>query len=282
MSYDALENSTDGGLKASLYLAEYGNGEDDYFAYTDFTSAITFQGRVYEPVSIGREPLKASGSLEQGPFTVDIAPNSGLAEYIGDRIPDHEIRLTIRVGHVDDPDGEYLPVWAGKITGAKRKDVFVELGCESVLAALRRPGLQRQYQRSCGWTLYEPQCNARRVVRSQAVPVIVGQNVIVLRNGWEAALDPEKYKGGYVSWDSGRPGSVSARTILDVNVHAQGHALLLQGDTFGLAAGAVVRVHAGCNRQPDDCKAIHDNILNFGGQPNIPTENPLAFTNRFY
>ena len=121
MTYDALENSTDGGLKASLYLAEYGPGEEDYFAYTDFTSAITFQGIVYEPVAIGREPLTASGSLDQKPFTVDIAPNAGLAEYIGNRTPDHEIRLTIRVGHVADEDQEYLAVWAGKITGAKRR-----------------------------------------------------------------------------------------------------------------------------------------------------------------
>ena len=183
---------------------------------------------------------------------------------------------------MDDPDREYLAVWSGLITGSKRKDTMVELGCESILSALRRSGLTRQYQRSCGWTLYEPFCNAARAVRAQAVPVIVGANLIVLGAGWNGSLSPGKFKGGYVSWNGFRPGSVHARTILDVTDHAKGHTLLLQGDTFALDSGEFVRVYAGCNRQPDDCKNIHNNINNFGGQPNIPNENPVSFTNRFY
>lgn len=282
MTFGNFESSRDKALPVTLYLVQYGNGPNDYFAYTDHREAIVYQGHTYEPVAIGRAAVKASGSLEQNQFTVDIAPNAPLAEFMADRIPDTDVRLTVRAGHLDDPDGQFLLVWKGRIVGTKRKDTTVELGCESLLSSLRRPALVRQYQRSCGWTHYEPHCNAPRRVRASVAPVVIGQNVVVVSGNWNGSLAPGKFKGGYVSWDGVRAGSVYSRTILDVTPHARGHSLLLQGDTFGVSASTILRLFAGCNRLQDDCKNIHNNILNFGGQPHIPTENPIGFPNRFY
>ena len=281
MGLDNIEQSPESGHPIALFHFVYGNGATDYFAYTDHDEDFTFKGITYEPVPIGRDKISSSGGLDNSTFTVEISPDAPIVKFMTTQTLNQEIKLIIRQGHIGDPDREFLIIWKGRITGAQKKRRTVQLGGESIVTSLRRPGLKRQYQRSCGWALYEPFCNAPRVVRASLVPRLVGGNLVILSSGWSSPLAPVKFKGGHVTWPSGVVGGLNIRTILDVRLHAQGDMLLFQGDTLGLGTGPI-KVYAGCNHQPDDCRAVHDNIVNFGGQWNIPTENPVGFSNRYY
>ena len=59
MSYESFETSSERGLKATLFLIEYGTGREDYFAYTDYTAPITYQNRIYEPVPVKRGTIES-------------------------------------------------------------------------------------------------------------------------------------------------------------------------------------------------------------------------------
>lgn len=282
MTFDNLDRSSESGLPISLYLITYGTGANDFFAYTDHDREVTYLGRAYQPVPIGRAGSETTGNIQSEPFFIDVAPDLDIVDYMAMRTPTQDVRMEIRQGHHDDPDMEYLVVWSGRLTGFERKGATVRLGGELTTASLRRPALKRQYQRGCNWALYAAECNALRNIRNTVVPAIVGRNLVVLAPGWNGALDPGKFKGGYLTWDSAALGGTHSRTILDVAGHAQGHRLLLQGDTDGLDPGERVNLFAGCNHQFSDCKDIHNNIANFGGQWAIPLENPVGFVNRFF
>jgi hypothetical protein len=53
-----------------------------------------------------------------------------------------------------------------------------------------------------------------------------------------------------------------------------GGALTIDNIGPGLAVGLVVTAYPGCNRSMTNCIAF-GNLLNYGGQPYIPTVNPM-------
>lgn len=282
MTFDERESSPESATPVSLYLITYGAQADDHYAYTDNDESIVYRGVIYEPVAIGRNSVQAGGNLEQSEFLIDIDPNAHVVDFLRNRTPTEKIRLEVRQGHADDPDGQFVVVWTGFVSGTQRKGMSEQISGELLTSSLARPGLRRQYQRGCAWALYEPHCNAARTVRATAVPVVIGDNLVVLAAGWNGSLGVEKFKGGYVSWQSVKLGGTHIRTIIDVLPHDSGETLVFQGDTDGLEEASPVRVFAGCNHQLDDCQEVHNNIVNYGGQPNIPRENPVGVRNRFY
>ena len=282
MTYEDFESSVEQGAPITLYLITYGNGADDHFAFTNADEDQTYQGIVYEPVPVTREAIQATGNLENVSFRASIDPAAAIVEYLSERTPTQEVRMVVREGHVGDEDGEFQVIWTGKLTGSQRKGNLVELTGELIVASLSRPGLKRQYQRGCSWALYEPHCNAARTVRASPTPNSIGANLVVLTLGWNGSLDREKFKGGYISWVSAALGGTHRRTILDVLDHTDGEVLLLQGNTDGLGVGTAIGIFAGCDHTPEDCRELHNNIRNYGGQWNIPLENPVGNRNTFF
>ena len=70
------------------------------------------------------------------------------------------------------------------------------------------------------------------------------------------------------------------RTVRQID--SSGTILTLNAPVRNLPAGERATLFLGCNRQQTDCRALHNNIKNFGGCPRIPTESPLGVNNQFY
>ena len=75
-------------------------------------------------------------------------------------------------------------------------------------------------------------------------------------------------------------GVKETRTVAKVS--NSGTEVSLRGSLRGLLVGATVGAVLGCGRNMQSCKTLHDNILNYGGQPFIPLDNPLSQKNQFY
>ena len=283
MTFPTQETSTEQGAPVSLFHFVYGQRPQDYFAYTDFDVPITHNTIVYEPTVIEREEIQVTGQVEDQRFEIQINPNSVLMTYLQTRTPTQSIYLTIRQGHYEDPDNEFLVVWMGSIRSHNRKDRVVELACDSVLASMRRLGLKRNYQRGCPWPLYGTHCAAARVVRSRQQPLSLGRNVFTVPSVWNGALEKSKFISGYVSWEDVDYASTQVRTITDVTTEQGGYDVIqIQGITDGLALTSEVEFFLGCNHQVSDCENLHNNLLNYGGQHKVPTQNPVGYVNRFY
>ena len=107
----------------------------------------------------------------------------------------------------------------------------------------------------------------------------VGKNYIDFEDTWFNALPVDKFVGGFVQWLDNETKIMQTRTILSMPSDTR---VVLNGDVFGLAAGGQVSAYLGCNHQLNDCENVHHNVINFGGQPWIPKDNPTKLTNQFY
>ena len=99
---------------------------------------------------------------------------------------------------------------------------------------------------------------------SATVSAVSGQ-LVTLTAGWEGAFDPDKFVRGMLKW---KPAGETTRRRMIVRRAA--NVLTVAGTTGELAPTDTVQVVLGCNHRPfadndGDCQALHDNILNFGG-----------------
>lgn len=297
MTFAAKETSRAAGEPINLYKFVYGDLDFQVFGYTDAEQpvAVTDVDDVtvtFQPAPVDRTKLTASGSLDKSKVTVTLPQNCDLAALYLSYPPSSVTQLIMYQGHASDPDAEFKVVWTGKVLGCTRKGSKAEFTCEPVSTSMRRNGLRRRYQYGCPLVLYgigPRQCNANKAAATQATTVAsVSKNRITLPAGWNGERAADKFVGGLAEWTTD-DGAAEIRTVL--RLEDAGLTILVAGDTRGLSPGHAVSVVLGCNHLaglPDvqidgDCGPLHDNILNFGGQPWIPLKNPLAFgVNQYY
>ena len=280
MSFSQYEMSRQEGIPASLYLIQWGDAASSYIAYTDSDVPITHAGITYQPEVIGRARIEASGALDRKALEIDINPNASIVRMYAENPPTQKVGLTIRHGHVDDPAAEYLVVWTGVIKNVNWEKPIASIVGEPLDTLLARPGLRRHYMLGCPHVLYSAAtCKADKTRLQRVVtPAALGSNYIDLAAGWNGATEASAYIGGYMEWTDAN-GNRQIRTVVRFGTSEN---QLLVGNTRTLTTETSVTVYAGCQRNTADCRDLHDNIVNYGGQPWIPLENPIGYVNRFY
>lgn len=276
MTFAQREESRHQGQPVDLYHFRFGTAPNAYYAYTDAEVPVMHGGVTYLPIPISRSAVTASGTLDKSAMKIKLPINTQIAELFRVYPPSQVVTLIMRQGHIGDPEGDFLVHWTGRVLGSDREGSECELNCEPIAASMRRTGLRRHYQIGCPHVLYGKRCRANKelaTIRRDALTV--SGNTVDLALGWNGALSPAKYIGGLLEWDG--PNGPEARTILRVIDNVK---LYLSGPTTNLLSGTEVRVVLGCNHQQTDCNALHANIHNYGGQPYIPTKNPIN-TNPF-
>lgn len=285
MSFEKREESRYHGEPVDLYYIRYGTQPSSFVAYTDAETEITFGGVAYRPLAIDRDTVKASGTLDKSGLTITVPHDTEIPELFRVFPPSEVISCIIRTGHANDPDGEFIACWSGRILSCRHTDTDTcELTGEPISSAMRRPGLRRPYGYACPHALYGPNCRAIKAnAKTDAVAFNVLDTAITLSDGWTLA-DPLKYVGGLVEWVT----ALNEREVRSILRVSAGKVLHLDGPPRGLEEGMDVEVFLGCDHQwrqdpaDTDCMALHNNILNYGGQPFIPSRNPLGLVNQFY
>lgn len=281
MTFTAKEESVADGVPITLYFFRYGPAAGEFFALTDHDSSFVYSGTTYSPVAIGREEVEASGGLDNSTLELQIDPGAEIVSYLLRKPAGQVVSLTIYQGHANDTAKEFFVVWAGRVLSAARKDPWAEIAAEPVSTSLRRVGLRRHYQTMCPFLLYGPQCRADPDHAKQ-VRIIAGfgENYLDLSDGWNGGVPKGTFRMGYVEWDHADTGATIRRATLTVITSSD--RIILEGDTDGLAEGATVSLFPGCAHSTSDCKSVHNNINNFGGQPLIPVDNPVKTKNLYF
>lgn len=288
MTFGALNSSVDQGGPIQLFRFTYGESEDQVLAYTSAleTQTVDHGGSVgvvnYEPVPVERDAIVSNGTLDRSALAISLDVGTDIAELFRIYPPSSVVNLVIYEGHVDDPDGEFVVIWSGRIVSATREGSTLRLSGEPISTQLRRSGLRRHYQYGCPHALYGPQCGADKASATVTGTVAsISGNVVTLEPGWEGYFDRAKFLRGTLEWTP-YGGSLERRAIIKVDDDA----LTLSGAPLDLAATDPVDVVLGCNHRAfaedgGDCEGLHDNIQNFGGQPWIPLTNVIN-RNPFY
>lgn len=266
MTFDALEASQADARPITLF--EFQTGVSTFLRYADADETVADGGNTYIAIPIDIDTISASGSLDNSETRVTVPQDAGLAELYLIYPPEIPVTLVVRIGHFGDP--EFKLAFTGTVLSCDRQASEAILACEPVTAALRRPGLRRNWQLGCPYALYKGLCTASKAAGTSVhVVQSLDSTTITLLTGWNGAFGIEKFNGGMVEWTNAN-GGTEVRTIL----RTTDTQLALSGLVRDLAALDSVNVIISCNRQMDDCEFIHNVIRDFGGQPFIPLENP--------
>ena len=281
MTFQAREESRQQGEPVHLYFFKYGPGALDFFAYTDAETDVTHSGVTYRSIPFDRDNIKSSGSLDNSDVTLRCPADSELANLFKVFPPDHEVSIILRQGHIGDPDNEFVVIWTGRIMSPSFNGNECSFNCQPVSTAMRRAGLRRHWQYSCPHALYGSECEADQNAATSATTLVSATaNSVTLPSDWATPPRKSKYVGGMVIW-TGAGALMQRRMVLRVI----GDTLVLSGLVRDLVPGQEVKVVLGCNHRAgldDDCIQLHNNILNYGGDPWIPTKNPLSQVNNFF
>lgn len=248
------------------------------YAYCDGETAITRSGVVYQPWPIEASDFTFDGTLDKSDVTITMASGSGIEdEYLGFP-PDSIVNLTMFDGHMNLDVSEFRAVWRGRVMSPEFPDdeATVKFSAVPISALIAKPGLREHYQLSCRHSLYGHKCRADKPAATVSATVTaIAQYQFTLSS---PIANPADFRAGLALWTYGTSRS-SLRTILDVS--EDGLVVTVRGTLRGLETGSSVSLTKGCNRTEENCSRIHGNILNFGGQPFIPLENPLSSKSQF-
>lgn len=290
MSYDDYEHSRSGQETVELYLFRFGSHPEAFLAVTDAETPITFDpsdgnGPVpFMPMPISRGNIEKKARLARETMTVEVPKNSLLGLRFMPYSPTSVVTLRIWSGHAPHPDApapwasgqQFAATWAGRVMEAVRTKTVTKFNCEPAGGSMKRPGLRRNYQRSCPHILYGTGCQADKEAATVTAAIDeVASNRLVFAPGWNTSgFEARKFVGGLVEW-AGEFG-LETRMILTL---PNDNTVVMSGPTLGLQAEDEVSVILGCAHDLADCEEIHDNVLNYGGHPWIPKRNPINKNN---
>lgn len=268
-SFESIETSKYNRKPIELFEFVFGLAPEDRFTYTDSDKDEFFGGSLYKKIPIKRAAIATNGTLDKSNLDVTVSQASEIADVFRISPPSYVISLTIRQGHVDNPDNEFPVVWTGRALSCSRKDAQVVISCEPIGTGLDRPGLRRNYQRGCPFFLYGEQCRAAKTAFNYSVAAVHVFNLITVA-GFNR--DPREFVDGIIEWTSAE----GRKEIFPIaNIDASGN-VQLNGSPRVLNVGDTVTMYRGCDRTMGTfgCQ-MHNNINNFGGQPWIPFKNPV-------
>lgn len=307
MSFGEFEASGDRGEPIELYLFIYGSGAGQFIGYTDAEQPLTrFEPAVnavvtYAPIPIASGKITSSGTLDRQNLTVAFPENAALTDLFRYRPTSSVVSLIKFQGHANDPAQQFLSNWNGRVVGFNIADNETELTCQPAATAMQRNGLRRHWQYGCPHFLYSQGpglCNASKAAATANFLVAgFSANVLTLDlvgsiNAWGASSkysdwgNPERrerWAGGLVEWTS-PSGRAEIRSIVRIEPNSS---LRLSSAMEEMPTSATVQLIYGCNHKTGipslfdggDCLPVHNNILNFGGDPWIPLENPVGLKN---
>jgi len=271
MSFNGIETSKERGRPYEKYQFQYGVSSDESYKYIN--GAKDVDDFIAAPIS--REVYKTSGKVERDQLNIRLPASSNLAKMILPYPPPYPISVTIWQGHYGDNND--MVVWVGRVLSNAFVEPEVTLTCESTLIQLKRRGNKRRWQVGCPLLLYsqgDSQCNVNRDDFTVTATVVDIQNgVPVFNANWFDPFPRGKFINGMIRWVSEQ--GVEYRTIRDVTETR----VVFNGLMRGLETGMEVELILGCNHKQTDCKDLFDNILNYGGDPWIPLQNPVKHPN---
>lgn len=282
MTFAARETSRLNGRPFHLYTFRYGGDAGGVRRYTnlatEFVHGLDDNGKpaVYLPLPIQHGEVVSSGTLDKTALDVRLPESGDIPDLYRDETPSSVVSLIIRQGHAGDAD--FKVHWAGKVIGTSYEDDEMVLTCEPISSSMRRSGLTRDYQYTCPLVLYGSRCRASRAAATSShVIVAVDGAVVTLPAGWATEEARRHYVGGVFEWSAGANGK-SRRTVISAGETM----LVLSAAGRGLVAGIPVDLVKSCDKTMETCRGVHQNILNYGGQHEIPLVNPIGITNNYY
>jgi uncharacterized phage protein (TIGR02218 family) len=266
MTFDTDERSVEGSRPRDLYTFEL---PAVTYRLTSAVRDITFDGQTYRAAAIGRENTRIP-SVTSGETSIEISmvvTHPLVQRYLRAGIPPSSIAVTVRRLQLTSSAADFE--WHGTVKSLSVDGDVAKLHVPSRLSeALIRRLPTLGVGRNCGHVLYDSSCtvnrNAFKVVTTVQGIALDGRTITVAGIGGHP--DHWAQFGEFFHIASGE-----RMTVLD----QLGTAVTIHLPIVGMQLGDTVEVYAGCGHDAGTCADKFDNLVNFGGMPELPTKNPF-------
>ena len=287
-TYATQDGSGEGGSPIELYkFTQIGSTET--YLFTSSNEPYTYNLEVYQPASISRSEPKLSPRMESGGIKITVPRDNAFAVRYLSPLPPLPEKLIIYRTHSTDVSGEVIVLWQGDIEAVAFKEEKAIISTSTLMGRLGGVVPKRTFSWMCNHVLFDEQCKVNRnAFVSYGEVVSVDKEVLVISDSSGAfavptaserfALDSTFFNGGYISYvDSiGRkhhrsivsftqPGGLGSRVQMNHQI------LELAG-----ATGGDVEMYSGCSHDVTTCFDKFNNVINYGGFPLVPHDNPFA------
>lgn len=267
MSYADYEKSYENSMPIELYEISY-SGRTWYF--TNSIDEVIVKGNKYQPLPIERGEREENSDAEKASLEIKISRNSPITDIFKITPPSEPVTLNIFQYHATMPQIETVVIWKGRIINVAWEGEEMTLTSESVFSSLLRVGVTRKFSRSCTHALYGEDCGVNRA-DFRATGKVMKQVGVVLQVATGKPLN--WFAGGFIVYTNRQSGAVERRAV----TASTENTITLASYPLGVEEGRTdITAYAGCNHTHSHCKDKFKNILNYGGQPYIPTKNPFG------
>lgn len=254
-----------------------------------------FEGRMFPPKVAGHSEVTRKSTLLDS-LTITIQQDYELASYL--QLAFRAEPLLVKVFEVQEytPDGVELPggmkyalptkwsvLWEGKVSSwGFRGTTSLVLNCKGWLQMARQQGCRRVSSRNCNHSVYSANCGLNTPYGPAYVPLsgVVGLldfgadgNRLMVYVPTGGITDDKRYRGGFLLL-----GSLGSRAYIKSTYGFSSTQLFCFLDTpwSGISLGDPLQVWEGCDKSAATCQTRFNNLLNFGGQPDLPVDNPIT------
>ncbi|MGD9671807.1 MAG: phage BR0599 family protein [Hyphomicrobiaceae bacterium] len=252
-----------------IWLFDFVIGTQHY-RYTTAETAQTYNFQTWQPAAIERARKQISDRLDDA--RMDITCDRELDIVLRLRAPPlpTPCRVVIYKSHRGETD--WIQDWAGIVTRTSLGEAEATLRCSAEIALNNVQSHRLYFSTTCPYVVYDEFCQVdRQLFRTVGtVSAISGLDVTIPEVD---ALADGRFTGGMLEWNHPTDGAMERRWIAS---HA-GAVLALVERTGSLAVGMNVSVYWGCDRSKDSAFGClgFNNVINFGGEPYIPPDNPF-------
>lgn len=237
------------------------------YLYTSADKAQVINGETYLPIAVKRSNIKAGTQEDDNltldldlPFDIDV-----IRDYAYSQTPP---KLTLEVyRQQSDNSLAWSLFWTGLVRGFNVSGRTAKVQVPSIFSLALQGEIPNVYfQTPCNHVLYNARCGVLRSDHRYVAEIqAVAKTDITLTT--EPATAHILSAGEIVNTRNGE-----RRLILD----NEGSAVKIGYPFVDLQPGDSVELVKGCDHSISACKAKFDNVINFGGFPYIPSDNPFS------
>lgn len=265
MSYTKKEQSLIRGEPVELYRFKRGG---EYWTYNSSDIAITYAAKIYEPELIRRGDIELTSNSLKNLLKIEVDRANKFAVAFLYTPVEHITELVIYRGHrALESDGtfDFVEYWKGCVHVVRFLPKTVNIIASPKTNSLKRSGLMRKFQRTCGYQIYTTRCTLLKsnYIRLGTIISIDGTKI-------EATIFGTEIDGWFVG------GLFEADSQTRMITWHEGNFIRLTHKIMSLEAGMSLDACAGCPHSASACHNKFNNKINYGGQEFIPNKNPFV------
>lgn len=279
--FEAFEGSRFGGRPGHLFVFTL---QGLTWRFTNGPRDIVIGSNTYlSAPGMARSEIKETSERAQDKITITLPYllNPNAAEFPATQefggifrpyAPSGAVQVVCMALHVNDGDQQAKVEWMGRVSAPQFSDTQLTLTCEPTRGNRRFRGDTGRFCRGCTVALYSQgrgKCNVLPADHAFSA-TLTSVSGLALTAAAFGGYDDGRLSGGFIQWTRSN-GLVERR---DINSHV-GTTITINYGGAELAEDLVVTAHPGCAHNYDDCDNYYGNTPNYGGQPQLNSENPF-------